>query len=182
MKKLLIIVLLFGAIDGIAQNSYQERINYSRDTTLRNKVKAATYDASGNVIADTSAASRIIKPFANEVYRNPNGGWLDAMTMAVLTNPVITPESSDQDVQFVVLQEYSKVAKAWVGYVEPAPSTPSESGISNLPEDAGLSFIYDGSDTITERMRLRLTPDGIITLPPSFTQSTQSKLPVTIRD
>lgn len=133
MKKLLIIVLIFLAIDGIAQTSYQERIAYSKDTGLINKVRVASYNAAQAVIADTSETSRIIMPFANEVYSNPFGGWIDAMIMGVLTNPVITPASSDNDIQFTVNNGiFESVGKAWVGYITPveADSIPVQGKIN----------------------------------------------------
>lgn len=120
MKKLLFILLVFSAVNGIAQTSYQSRIAIAHDTGFVAKVRMAAYIAAQNIIADTSAASRILKPFANEIYRNPFGGWIDVVTMGVLTNPVINASSSDGDIQYTINNGiFTTAGKAWVNYIEP---------------------------------------------------------------
>ncbi len=115
MKKLLFIVLLFSAINGIAQTPYQERIAIAHDTGFVNKVRMASYIAAQAIIADTTETSRQIQPFANEIYKNPFGGWIDLMCMGVLTNPGITAASPDDAILYTINQYglFTLAAKAW---------------------------------------------------------------------
>jgi len=87
---------------------------------FRQKVRTAT------IISANQIAAAIDQPtwnytFANEVIKNPNGGWIDSMVFQVVANPAITAESPDGDIQFTVNSNFEKVAKAWSGVIEITP-------------------------------------------------------------
>lgn len=117
MKKLILITILFAALKVNAQ-SYQERIAIAHDTGFTNKVRMASYIAAQAIIADTAQASVILKPLANEITKNPFGGWIDLMTMQVLTNPSINASSSDGDIFYTVTTygAFTIAGKAWANY------------------------------------------------------------------
>lgn len=124
MKQLLIIVLLFSAINGIAQNSLYTKDTLAANQVFRQRVKSATIIAANQISASTTEPYWNYS-YANEVIKNPDGGWISSMTYQVVSNPAITYESSDGDIQFTVNSNFEKVSKAWVGYINPSDTTSS---------------------------------------------------------
>lgn len=131
MKKLLIIVLIFSAIDGIAQSSLYTKDTLAVNQVFRQRVKSATIIAANQISASVSEPSWNYS-LANEVIKNPDGGWISSMTYQVVANPAISYESSDGDIQFTVNSNFEKVAKSWVGYITPvaADSIPAQGSIN----------------------------------------------------
>lgn len=124
MKKLLLIVLLFGALDGIAQNSLYTKDTLAVNQVFRQRVKSATIIAANQIATDTTQETWTLQ-FANEVIKNPDGGWIAAITYQVVANPAITYESSDGDIQFTVNSNFEKVARSYYGVIalKPIPTT-----------------------------------------------------------
>lgn len=116
MKKLLIIVLLFVTIDGIAQSTLYTKDTLAVNQVFRQRVKSATIVAANQIATDTTQASWTLQ-FANEVIKNPDGGWIAAITYQVVANPVISYESSDNDIQFAVNSNFEKVARSYFGSI-----------------------------------------------------------------
>jgi menaquinone-dependent protoporphyrinogen IX oxidase len=99
--------------------SLTDQFALANNADFKNKTRTATIIAANQISADGSQPSWSLI-YANEVIRNPNGGWIDGMTFQVVANPAITEGSSDSDIQFTVNSNFEKVAKAFVGYVPPA--------------------------------------------------------------
>lgn len=118
MKKLLIIVLLFSAINGIAQNSLYTKDTLAVNQVFRQRVKSATIIAANQLAADTTQKSYLLT-YCNQIINNPDGGWISAMSYQVVSNPAITYNSSDGDIQFTVNSNMDKCARAF-GNVLPA--------------------------------------------------------------
>lgn len=131
MKKLLIIVLIFSAIDGISQSSLYTKDTLAINQVFRQRVKSATIIAANQIAASTTD-SVWNYTLANEIIKNPDGGWISSMTYQVVANPAISYESSDGDIQFTVNANFEKVAKSWVGYITPvaADSIPVQGSIN----------------------------------------------------
>lgn len=131
MKKLLIIVLISFAIDGIAQSSLYTKDTLAVNQVFRQRVKSATIIAANQIAASTTD-SVWNYTLANEIIKNPDGGWISSMTYQVVANPAISYESSDGDIQFTVNSNFEKVAKSWVGYITPvaADSIPLQGSIN----------------------------------------------------
>ena len=111
MKKLLLIVLLFMAIDGIAQTTLYTKDTLAVNAVFRQRVKSATILAANQLAADTSQPVYILS-YANKIISKPDADWIGAMVYQVVANPVITYESSDNDIQFAVNSNFDKCARA----------------------------------------------------------------------
>ncbi len=111
MKKLLFIVFIFCAIDGIAQTSLFTKDTLAVNPVFRQRVKSATIIAANNIAADTSQPAYILT-YANKIITNPDGGWISSITYQVTANPVINYNSSDSDIQFAVNSNFDKCARA----------------------------------------------------------------------
>jgi hypothetical protein len=99
--------------------SLTDQFALANNETFKSKVRTATIIAANQISADASQPTWSLT-YANEVIRNPNGGWVDGMTFQVVANPAINEASSDSDIQFTVNSNFEKVAKAYTGYVPPA--------------------------------------------------------------
>lgn len=122
MKQLLLIVLLFmtaGALN--AQNSLYTKDTLANNAVFRQRVKSATLIAANQLAADTTQPTYIYN-YVNEIIDNPDGGWISAMTYQVVSNPAISYESNDGDIQFTVNSNIDKCARAF-GNVPPGTVT-----------------------------------------------------------
>lgn len=100
-----------------------DQYTLANDAEFRQRVRTATIISANNIAAATDQPSWNYN-FANEVIRNPSGGWIDTMTYQVVANPAITSASTDQEIQTAVDSNFEKVAKAWLGYIPPEPVEP----------------------------------------------------------
>jgi len=96
--------------------SLTDQFALANNETFKSKVRTATIIAANQISADTTQPTWNYS-YANEVIKNPNGGWIDGMTFQVVAIPAITEGSSDSDIQFTINSNFEKVAKAYVGYV-----------------------------------------------------------------
>ncbi len=115
MKKLLIIVLLFSTINGIAQSG----TNYQRDSvalsdSFQTRVRVATISASKDILAAPAQPTYLIS-YCQLIISSPEGrnGWLSAMSYAVASSPAISLDCTDSDIQFTVNANIDKYAKAY---------------------------------------------------------------------
>jgi hypothetical protein len=114
MKRLLFILFLALASAAGAQTSYADRAVLATDPVFRGRVAFAVLEAASNVLADTTPASRRNYKFAGRILLEPNSGFfVDQFTFAVLTNPVISGDSSDSDIAFTVNSQFAKLALAF---------------------------------------------------------------------
>jgi len=100
--------------------SLTDQYALANDPVFKTKIRTATTTAANQIAASTTEESWNYA-YANEVIKNPNGGWVDAMAFQVVANPVITIDSPDGDIQFAVNSNFEKCAKAFVGYLPPPP-------------------------------------------------------------
>lgn len=116
MKKYLFSLLigLVLAISAGAQTTYQERAQLARDPAFRGRVAFAMIEAASATLADTTALSVRNYRFAGRILLEPASPFfLDQFTYAVLTNPVINGESTDNDIAFTVNSQFAKLALAF---------------------------------------------------------------------
>jgi len=125
MKKLLFVLFLFAAIDGIAQTTLYTKDTLAVNQVFRQRVKSATIIAANNLAADTSQPG-YISSYANKIITNPDGGWISAMTYQIVANPAISYESSDNDIQFTVNSNFEKCARADANIIISTPVSPIE--------------------------------------------------------
>ena len=95
-------------------SDFQMSYDLTQNETLRTKVRMATIKAANDILADTTSADASAKwPFCRFVIREPqNNFWLDQIMFSVVTNPQITDQSPDNDIQFQVNSVFSKHALA----------------------------------------------------------------------
>jgi len=87
------------------------RYDLTQNEKLRVVARMATIKAANDVLADTSKEQQF--PFARFVIREPlNNYWLDQMMFSVVSNPVITEDATDNDIQFTVNSVFQKHALA----------------------------------------------------------------------
>lgn len=85
----------------------------TQNDILRTKVRMACVKAANDILADTSAEAAPKWPFCRFVIREPmNSYWLDQIMFSVVSNPMISAQSSDNDIQFEVNSVFSKHALA----------------------------------------------------------------------
>lgn len=118
MKKLLIIVLIFSAINGIAQTNY-ERDSLASSSPFQQRVKISSISAAKDILAAQGQEVYLIN-YCQLIISDPNGqaGWLSALSYAVASAPAINFESTDSDIQFTVNANIDKYAKAYYRVVE----------------------------------------------------------------
>ena len=128
MKKVLLIVLLFIAFDGIAQNSLYTKDTLAVNAVFRQRVKSATIIAANQLAADTTQPVYVLS-YANKIISKPDADWIGSMVYQVVSNPAITYESSDGDIQFTVNSNFDKCARA-DGNVLPQTATDTAIGLT----------------------------------------------------
>lgn len=113
MKQILLIVLLFSAINGIAQNNYQ-RDSLAQDGAFQQRVRIASLSASKDLLADPQQPVYVTN-YCQLIVSYPfgDGGWLNAMSYGVASSPGITLEATDSDIQFTVNSIIVNYAKAY---------------------------------------------------------------------
>ena len=119
MKKILILILLFAAIKSEAQTSLYDKDTLAVNPVFRQRVKSAGIIAANNLAADTTQAAYLLS-YCNQIITNPDGGWISALTYQVVSNPAITYNSTDNDIQFTVNSNMDKCARAY-GNILPTP-------------------------------------------------------------
>jgi hypothetical protein len=112
MKKLITIIALLFTIQSMAQNSLFSKDTLAQNSVFRQRVKSASVIAANQIAADTSKAV-YIQQYSNILVGTPDANWLSGMTYQVVSNPSITYESSDNDIQYAVNSNYDKCAKAY---------------------------------------------------------------------
>jgi hypothetical protein len=114
MKQLIIFIFLLLPLFAIGQTSYATRDSLARDQAFRGRVAFAMLEAASAVLADTSEISRRNFRFAGRILLEPASQFfIDQFAYAVLTNPVITGNSSDSDIAFTVNSQFAKLALAF---------------------------------------------------------------------
>lgn len=92
-------------------SNFQMSYELTQNEGLRTKVRMATIKAANDILADTSPEAVPKYPFSRLVIREPMSNfWLDQMMFSVVSNPVITADSTDSDIQFTVNSVFSKHA------------------------------------------------------------------------
>ena len=112
MKKLLSVILVLIAVDGIGQTSLYTKDTLAINAVFRQRVKSATIIAANNLSADTQQPPYVLL-YANQIISNPDGAWVASVTYQVVANPAITFESTDNDLQFTVNSNFDKCARAY---------------------------------------------------------------------
>lgn len=122
MKKIIFLILLiFSAGIVKAQKTLYEQDTLAANPVFRQRVKSATINAANQISADLNQPSWSLT-YANEIIKNPDGGWIAGMTFQVVANPVIDYNSPDDAIQFTVNSNFEKVAKAYINYLPPVDS------------------------------------------------------------
>lgn len=114
MKKLLIILFIFSAINGVAQSNY-ERDSMALSDDFQQRVRISSISAAKDILAAQGQETYLLN-YCQLVISSPfgsEGGWLGALSYAVATSPAINFESSDSDIQFTVNANIDKYAKAY---------------------------------------------------------------------
>ena len=111
MKKITFFLsFLFLAIAGQAQ--YTLRDSLANDATFRGRIKVATLEAASEILANPADSVKF--NFAGRIILEPNSTYFnDMFTRAVLTNPVIDGNSTDNDLKFTVNSQFAKLDLAW---------------------------------------------------------------------
>lgn len=130
MKKItFLIVLIFLAGVVKAQKSLYAQDTLAANPVFKQRVKSATINAANQIAADLDQPYWSLQ-YANEIIKNPDGGWISGMTFQVVANPVIEYTSPDDAIQFTVNSNFEKVAKAFINYLPPGTDS---SNVSNTP-------------------------------------------------
>lgn len=114
MKKLLIIVFLFAAINGIAQTNY-DRDTLAQSSDFQQRVRISTVSAAKAILAAVGQETYLIN-YCQLIVSSPfgqEGGWLNAMSYAVATGDGNSLTYTDSDIQFTVNSNIDKYAKAY---------------------------------------------------------------------
>lgn len=110
MKQIPFFLFLFAAITASAQ--YTVRDSIANDPVFQGRVKVATLEAASEILANPADSVKF--KFAGRILLEPNSAYFnDMFVRAVLTNPVITGESSDSDLKFTVNTQFAKLDLAW---------------------------------------------------------------------
>ncbi len=119
MKKLLIIVFLFSAINGIAQTDYQ-RDSMALSPPFQQRVRIASISAAKDILAAQGQALYLIQ-YCQLIISSPEGesGWLPALSYAVASSPAIGFDPTDNDIQFTINANIDKYAKAYFQITTP---------------------------------------------------------------
>lgn len=96
----------------IIEMSFLEQHELANNQDLRIKVKMAVIKAANSVLGDPSRESEF--KFCYLIIREPdNNYWLNQIMYSVIANPVITTESTDQDIEFTVNSVFGRHAIAY---------------------------------------------------------------------
>lgn len=112
MKNIIILIsIVMISLDLSAQTNLYSKDTLAVNQVFRQRVKSATIIAANQLAADTSQLSYLLS-YCNQIITNPDGGWIASMAYQVVSNPAITYDSSDGDIQFTVNSNMDKVARA----------------------------------------------------------------------
>lgn len=117
MKRIFFALVLFSlALAMNAQTSYADRVVLSQDPIFRGRVMIAAIESASEILADTSARSRLMHPFAGRIFTEPgSSSFIDMFVFATLTNPVVNAESTDKDLKFTVNSQFEKLDRQYRG-------------------------------------------------------------------
>lgn len=93
--------------------TFLDQYQLAQDADFLGRVAVATVKAAVAVMAEADPTPERVK-YAGIVLRNPHGA-AQQMALAVVTNAVITAESSDSDIEFTVNSMYQAMADATTG-------------------------------------------------------------------
>lgn len=95
-----------------------ERDALANNPDFQVRVKMPTLKAANDLLAAVDQPTYVIQ-YAQMIVTEPNGGgWLSSMTYGVLTNPQISEDSTDDEIQFQVNSIFNKYAKAYYRIVD----------------------------------------------------------------
>lgn len=92
--------------------SFQDTYELTQNEAIRTKVKMATIKAAHAVLGAPERQDEF--PFCYLIIKEPESEyWLNQVVYSVVSNPAISAESTDQDVEFTVNSVFGRHALAF---------------------------------------------------------------------